>query len=190
MNIKQRIIKRRNVKPKFFNGKRLQDSLIENILEAANWAPTHANTEPWRFVVFSDNAINEFAKYQAELYKKEVDAKKFSKTKHEKLLKTPLLASHIVAVISKNSNSKIAFLEEVVATSCAVQNILLVAAENNVAVHWTTGGMTYSNSLKTYLGYSEPDQVLGFLYFGYCDEKINIDGIRISSIGEKVRWIR
>ncbi len=188
MNIKQRIVKRRNVKPKFFSGKRLPDSLVENILEAANWAPTHGNTEPWRFVVFSDNAINKFAHYQADLYKKEVDSNNFTEAKYEKLLRTPILASHVVAVISKNSNSKIAFLEEIVATSCAVQNILLVAAEKNVAVHWSTGGMTYSNSLKTYLGFSEPDQVLGFLYFGYCDEKINVDGIRMSSISEKISW--
>ena len=26
-------------------------SVIEQLLEAANWAPTHGRTEPWKFVV-------------------------------------------------------------------------------------------------------------------------------------------
>ncbi len=30
----------------------LDRALVERMLEAANWAPTHKRTEPWRFVVF------------------------------------------------------------------------------------------------------------------------------------------
>ena len=26
-------------------------SVVEQLLEAANWAPTHGRTEPWKFVV-------------------------------------------------------------------------------------------------------------------------------------------
>lgn len=29
------------------------------MLEAANWAPTHGKTEPWRFVVLSEDALQE-----------------------------------------------------------------------------------------------------------------------------------
>lgn len=32
---------------------------VEKILEAANWAPTHGKTEPWRFVVLSPTAFTE-----------------------------------------------------------------------------------------------------------------------------------
>ena len=28
-------------------------ALIEQMLEAANWAPSHGDTEPWRFTVFA-----------------------------------------------------------------------------------------------------------------------------------------
>ena len=31
-------------------------SIIEAMLEAANWAPTHGRTEPWRFVVLGRQA--------------------------------------------------------------------------------------------------------------------------------------
>ena len=29
------------------------------MLEAANWAPTHGRTEPWRFVVLSEDALQD-----------------------------------------------------------------------------------------------------------------------------------
>lgn len=29
------------------------------MLEAANWAPTHGRTEPWRFVVLSPDGLQE-----------------------------------------------------------------------------------------------------------------------------------
>lgn len=34
-------------------------SMIEAMLEAANWAPTHGRTEPWRFVVLGRQAQEE-----------------------------------------------------------------------------------------------------------------------------------
>ena len=32
---------------------------IEQLMEAANWAPTHGRTEPWRFVVIGPEAFTE-----------------------------------------------------------------------------------------------------------------------------------
>lgn len=34
-------------------------SALEQMLEAANWAPTHGRTEPWRFVVLSGEGLQE-----------------------------------------------------------------------------------------------------------------------------------
>lgn len=33
--------------------------VVDGILEAANWAPTHGKTEPWRFVVAGKSGIDE-----------------------------------------------------------------------------------------------------------------------------------
>lgn len=190
MSITQTIINRRNVKPQYFSSEHLADDLVKSLLSAANWAPTHGYTEPWRLVVFSGDSRNTLAKFQADCYKDAVSPEAFLESKYQKLLETPLLASHIVAVVAKNSKSRIPFVEEIVATACAVQNILLVAAEKNIAVHWTSGGVTYTNEMKEFLGYSTDDQVLGFLYMGKCDEKINREGRRLSTIDEKVNWVK
>ena len=32
---------------------------LEQVLEAANWAPTHGKTEPWRFTVLSPEGLDQ-----------------------------------------------------------------------------------------------------------------------------------
>lgn len=36
------------------------DSIIEEILENANWAPTHKLTQPWRFIVYTGAGLKTF----------------------------------------------------------------------------------------------------------------------------------
>ena len=36
--------------------------MIEQLLEAANWAPTHGKTEPWRWVVLSEDGLQDMIK--------------------------------------------------------------------------------------------------------------------------------
>lgn len=189
MELEEIIKLRRNVKPQFFSGEEISDSDVKDILESANWAPTHGFTEPWRFVVFSGFSKLDLAMFQSDLYKSKTNAESFQQIKQDKLLKTPHLASHIVAVVVHNSvNTTIPLLEEIVATSCAVQNILLSAAEKEIAIHWTTGGMTYTDEMKTFLGFENKDKVLGFLYLGKSENRINKEGRRLSTMESKTSW--
>lgn len=45
--------------------------LIERILEAANWAPSHGDTEPWRFTVFSGEGRETLAELFTAAYLEE-----------------------------------------------------------------------------------------------------------------------
>jgi len=38
---------RRTITPKDFNGNEVTQDEMRDVLEAANWAPTHKKTEPW-----------------------------------------------------------------------------------------------------------------------------------------------
>lgn len=42
---------RRSIYPTMYSDVEVDDSNINEILENANWAPTHRITEPWRFLV-------------------------------------------------------------------------------------------------------------------------------------------
>jgi nitroreductase len=180
---------RRIVKPANMNGSRIPDQLIRELLELANWAPTHAYTEPWYFVVFAGDQAQQFCKDHAELYRANTPPDRFITASYEKLEIMGKTASHIVALcMRRGDNPKIPEQEELAATACGIQNMLLGAAARNIAVYWGTGGMTYHHAMKDYLGLLEADRVLGFLYLGYAEGAV-APGKRLSGIEDKVRWV-
>ena len=63
------IRQRRTIKPKQFSDRSVDDGLIREILENANWAPTHGLTEPWRFTVFTGTARQRLADFLAQTYR-------------------------------------------------------------------------------------------------------------------------
>lgn len=179
---------RRSVKPSDMNGKKIDNALIQRLLILADWAPTHGRTEPWRFVVYEQDAVGKFCRDHAELYKKGTDPEKFTHAKYEKLQQQGDRLSHIIVVYMKRSIlNSIPALEEIAAVSASMQNILLGAASLGIAALWSTGGMTHDPSMKTYLGLGEEDIVMGLLFLGYTDEPAK-DGQRRIPLEEKVNW--
>ena len=71
--LSQIIKTRRTIKPNLFNGRKIPDEQINQLLELADWAPTHAYTEPWRFKVFAGEKVQQFCYDHAELYKLNTD---------------------------------------------------------------------------------------------------------------------
>lgn len=185
----QYIIKnRRSSKPALMNGRKIDDKIINELLELADWAPTHGHTEPWRFVVYGGEKVKDFCNDHAELYKANTPEEKFMTATYEKLKHQGDNLSHIILVYAKRGdNPKIPLLEEIAATSCAVQNFLLGATTLNIAVLWGSGGMTHHHAMKKYLELAAEDIVMGILYLGYTDEAAK-EGKRIVSFTEKVTW--
>src|SRR4030095_6876421 len=95
------IRKRRTVKPAKMNGKQIPDNEIRELLELANWAPTHKMTEPWRFIVYHGEKARKFASEHAELYKKYTPIEKFDQTKYDKALGNGNNVSHIIVAVMK-----------------------------------------------------------------------------------------
>jgi nitroreductase len=171
------------------NGKAIPDTQVNEILELANWAPTHAKTEPWRFYVYGGEALKKFGKDHADLYWNNTDEDKRQQATYDKLEHNVDLASHvIVAVMKRGSNDKIPKLEELAAASAAVQNVLLGATALGIASFWSTGGMTLKPALKQYLELGAEDEVLGLISLGYTDEPAK-EGVRNTPAAEKVKWL-
>ncbi|MES2328030.1 MAG: nitroreductase [Bacteroidota bacterium] len=179
---------RRSIKPAEMNGKKIDDTLIKQLLHLADWAPTHARTEPWRFVVFSDEAVQQFCAAHAELYKANTPEDKFTAAKYEGIIHQADKASHIIAVYMKRMPEvKIPVIEEIAAVAASMENILLGAAAAGISVLWSTGGMTHQPAMKEYFGLGEEDKMMGLLYLGYTDEPPR-PGKRNVPLGDKVMW--
>src|SRR5438046_10016903 len=95
---------RRSIKPAKMNGKKIPDEQVKEVLKLANWAPTHGRTEPWRFIVYSDDKVKQFCYQHAELYKANTPVEKFEQGIYDKQLHNGELASHIVIAIMQRGD--------------------------------------------------------------------------------------
>lgn len=184
------IHQRRSVFPKDYTGEKVDDSIVLQLLENANWAPTHKLTAPWRFKVFCEAGLKLFAEYQAKnYYDKLSGSDKFIEKKYQKLLNSPLKCSHIISVgMHRSLEVSIPQVEEIAAVACSVQNILLSAHAYGLGAYWTTGGVTYSEGVKDFFDLSGDDKLLGFVYLGVI-KSVRGRGYR-QPIDSKVNWYR
>lgn len=183
------IEQRRTIKPDKYTGATLDDQVIREMLEAANWAPTHGYTEPWRFVIFTEEGKEELIQL---LYKLDVAEHGENEVRYAKIRARVERSSHIIAIgMRRGENPKIPFIEEAQAVAAAVQNMWLVASGKGLGAYWSTGSVGYSNELTDALGWdsSRGDSAMGLLYVGEYNGEWP-QGRRISGYTEKVRWNR
>ncbi len=182
------IRQRRSVSAPKMNGKKIADETVKELLELADWAPTHGRTEPWRFFVYTGEGLKKWGETHANLYWEHTPEDKRQEMTREKLQHVADNASHLViAVTKRGENVKIPLVEEIAATSAAIENILLGATAAGIASFWNTGGMAHSMALKNHLGLREDDHVMGLIYLGYTDEPAK-DGVRNTPLSEKITW--
>lgn len=180
---------RRSVFPRQYTaGKQVDDAIIAQMLENANWAPTHKLTEPWRFTVFTGKGLHTFAGLQASIYKNTA-GEKFKEDQYQKLLINPLAASHIISIgMKRHAAANIPEMEEIAAVAMAVQNMYLTATAYGVGCYWTTGGITFVEAAKPFFHLEPADKLMGFLYVGAI-ETPSAPGTR-KPVSEKTNWIR
>ncbi|HEY9046140.1 MAG TPA: nitroreductase [Ohtaekwangia sp.] len=181
---------RRSVFQQQYTGERVDDAIVEQMLENARWAPTHKFTEPWQFVVFTGDGLKKLGEQQAAVYKKVTEANgTFKEERYQNLLTKTILSSHIIAVGMKRDEKKsVPELEEIGAVFCAVENMYLTAAAYGIGCYLSTGGITYFEAAKELFGLDGDDKLLGFLHIGI--PKSPIPDSKRKPIEEKSAWVR
>ncbi len=180
---------RRSIYPyQYEKGKRIPDNIIWQILENANRAPNHKQTEPWRFTVFTGDGLKCFSELQAKIYK-QYSGNNFNERRYKKLIEYPLMSSHVIAIgMKRNEACKVPEIEEIEATACAVQNMFLTVTAYGLGSYWTTAGITYFEDAKRYFGLRTDDKLLGFFYIGHIAKPLTAVSKR-QPVQEKVNWI-
>ena len=159
---------RRTIYPEFFSSRKVHKEQIELLLENARWAPTHKLTQPWFYKVFMEDGLQTFSDFFSETYKQLTPEDKFSEMKYQKMKSRVAKSSAIiVACMKRDEAERVPLVEELAAANAATQNLLLTATAYGIGVYWGTGGVTYKNEMKDFLGLKPADQVLGVLFVGY-----------------------
>lgn len=184
--IKKLITERRAVFPVQYNDTPILRETIESLLEAANWAPTHKRTEPWRFKVFhSLEARTALANYMEATYPNNVQ--QFSEFKMRKLVEKPIQAGCVIAIcFQRDPKESLPEWEEIAATAMAVQNMWLLATELGLGAYWSSPALL--KDFGTYFPLNPGERCLGFFYIGNHDGPLEA-GKRQTGIEAKTQWI-
>lgn len=187
MDVFDAIRLRRSIKPEKMKPDPVPRELLDRMLEAANWAPSHRLTEPWRFVVYTGDARAELAEAIGRGMTDDGSPLPADDPRRAKLATKCSTAPVIIAIVCATSDHpKIVEHEEIASTAIAVQNMHLAARALGLAAFWSSGTKAFSQPVADHLGIEAPARCLGFLYVGFPAVPWP-DGSR-RSIDEKVTW--
>ena len=136
---------------------------VEELIEAARWAPNHKHTEPWRFHVVAGDARSELCDAILSA------GGEFAKDPRGKLLRSPLF----IAVTQRAVlDDPVRDQEDYAAVCCAVQNLMLAATARGLATKWSTGALAENAAAKQWLGLQPHDRIVAYVYLGYAPDQM------------------
>jgi len=145
--------------------------LIDQVLQAAVYAPNHHKTNPWRFFVLSGSGRERLGDVMAEDARKTAagDRQAIEATvakARAKPLRAPVI---IVSACVPSDGPKVVEIEEICAVAAATENMLIAAEDLGLGAIWRTGAPAHSPAVRTFFGLPESAHIVGFVYLGYPD---------------------
>lgn len=176
---------RRSTFPNMYLEKEINDDIIKSILENASWAPTHKNTEPWKFIIYKSVAKNKLGILLSEKYKINVSTDQYSELKQKRIIKKINQSNVVIALIlDRKKDSSLPEWEEIASLACAVQNMWLSCTNLNIGCYWSSP--TFISNCNDLFELTEYQKCLGLFYMGYKNE-IKLTSTR-TPIDQKVIW--
>ena len=163
MEIDQAIKKRRTIH--VFSKKKVPKEVIERAIFAANQAPCHRRTFPWRFTSLGNNKRELLYQLQLTLKFGDEEIDKYNLTKIKDKIFNP---SHLLVATQICSDDQVQKLEDYAACACAIQNLSLSLISDGVGYKWSTGKIT--TAPNTYqIAEIDPseEEIIGFIWIGY-----------------------
>lgn len=139
------------------------ESLIDEAIEAALWAPNHHVTEPWHFYMLGASARERCL----DLCRDIVQARKGERAADFKRRSWSEKPGWLV-VSCQRSEDEILQREDYAACCAALQNLMLYLWKAGVGSKWTTGDITRDPKFLEIVGIDESKEfVVGLVWYGY-----------------------
>ncbi|BDI29243.1 hypothetical protein CCAX7_12940 [Capsulimonas corticalis] len=165
-------------------------SLIEQLLEAANWAPSHGETEPWRFTIYTGDSRVALGEAFAAAYQQDAGAgfheATFEAQKARALMSPVWISIGMEPALKSDGSLRMDLEDERIAVGCAVQNLHLVASAQGLAGMWLSKNIFIHPHVAEFVGLKSPGQLLGFFIVGWPN--IPWPAGERGPVSEKVRW--
>lgn len=166
MTVLNTLNQRQSVKADLLGDPAPSDVELQDILQAGMSAPDHGAIRPWRFkVIRGDDRLHLADLFASALLAKTPDADEEAVANiRSKPMRSPLIVA-ICAEIMED-HPKVPPVEQIVATACATQNILLAANAKGYGAVLLSGWPAHDLTVKEGLGLQAKDEIVGFLYLG------------------------
>ncbi|XPF96210.1 5,6-dimethylbenzimidazole synthase [Colwellia sp. RE-S-Sl-9] len=174
--IKEIMQYRRDVRGNRFTDKNVPSEVIDQILEAALYAPSVGYSQPWQFIVIDDQNIkqkvfnsfteeNNHAKTLFSGKKKQ----SYAQLKLEGILESPINIAVFYqpsekTILGQTSMSDMGRFSVV----CAIQNMWLMARSLNVGVGWVS--IVDPKKVKAAVNAPKNSELIAYLCVGYVNE--------------------
>ncbi len=144
---------------------------VQQMLDAANWAPNHGQTEPWRFTVFAGASRQALSDAFGAAYRDMTPEARYNPAAEQgqrnRVWQAPVWISlGMEPALNDQGQRRMPEWEELIAVGCAVQNAHLMASALGLGAKWTSGAVVTHPIVAELLGLAEPARLLGFLYVG------------------------
>ena len=182
-NIIDSIKKRRSIRK--YSSRNVSPRIIREILEAARWAPSAHNAQPWRFIALINRSLKrELAEAMAKAWEADMikdgapseASENQRKASVERFTRAPVL---IVACLTMSD--MISYADEsrqksehdlaVQSLGAAIQNMLLVAHSKNLGACWFCSPVFCKETVRQVLTIPEDVEPQALIAIGYPAEK-------------------
>lgn len=158
---------------------------VTELLQVAARVPDHRKLEPWRFIVYENEARKAFGETIEKVF---ADAnpdanEKDRSTEKARFLRAPV----VIAVISSPDTAhKTPVWEQELSAGALCQNLLLAANAAGWAGVWLTEWIAFDAKIAAAMGLGAEERVAGFVYLGTAKVQ-NAERPR-PDISAKITW--
>lgn len=146
MDLEEAIKTRRSIRK--FSEQKISNEILEKIIEAGNYAPSHCNTQGWKFILVDDPAIKSRIFYAGG---------------------SPVIKNSpygILVCYDVSTSDNFEYCDWIQSSSAAMQNMLLCLHNLGLGGCWVCH-LPAKKTLKKILGIKSGYQPVAYLAFGY-----------------------
>lgn len=163
MNTQQALIGRRTIHT--YNSEVVPAEVIDRALVAANHAPCHRKTFPWRFTIIGPEARRLIAEVAVGI---KAATRPLAPEEVERIRAKIIAPSHLLVASQVICPDPDQTREDYAACSCAIQNLATSLASEGVGTKWSTGAISRHPDQYLIAGINPAlERIIGFIWAGY-----------------------
>ena len=141
------------------------------VYESALRAPDHANLKPSKFIEVTGSGLEKLSKIFMDYNATHLNEKNEMKLKKYKNapFRSPMI---IVLICDLKEHPKVPYLEQMLSTAAAAQNMLLALHALNYGAIWRTGVFSLNDEIPKFFNLKSNQKIMGYLYVGTIAGKL------------------